>query len=78
MDIEGAELHALRGAKETIKRYKPTLAVCVYHSLRDFTELPLYIKSINPNYKLYLSHNSLQAGETILFATEKDLVPIPV
>lgn len=38
MDIEGSEMAALMGAKETIKRHKPYLAICVYHRKNDLTE----------------------------------------
>lgn len=35
MDIEGAEMSALKGAKKTIIENHPQLAICVYHSLSD-------------------------------------------
>ena len=31
MDIEGAERFALRGAAQTISRFRPRMAICVYH-----------------------------------------------
>lgn len=68
MDIEGVELEALKGAAETIRRYHPKLAVCVYHKPEDIVEIPKYILELNPKYKLYLRHYSDNAGETVLYA----------
>lgn len=74
MDIEGAELKALKGAAETIKRFKPKLAICVYHKPDDLLEIPFYIKSLVPKYKLYLSHKCTEWSETVLFATTNENV----
>lgn len=68
MDIEGAELEALKGAEKTIKRQKPKLAICIYHRPQDFFEIPLYIKKLNPNYKLYIYHHTYEILETVLYA----------
>ncbi len=57
MDIEGAELNALEGAKETIKRHKPKLYVCAYHRNEDFFTLPFKIKELCSDYKIYLRHH---------------------
>ena len=46
MDIEGAELPALKGAERSIKRYRPNLAISIYHSLDDFLDIPEYINSL--------------------------------
>ena len=53
-DVEGAEKQALEGSKNTITKYAPALDVSVYHRSEDLFELPLLVKSINKNYKLYL------------------------
>lgn len=68
MDIEGSEYQALLGAKKTILKYKPKLAICIYHKPEDIWELPWLIHEINPEYKLYLRHYSFADNETVLYA----------
>ncbi len=69
MDVEGAELESLKGAEKIIMRDKPKLAICIYHKPEDMIELPEYIKSIVPEYKLYMRHHSNIAAESVLYAT---------
>lgn len=71
MDIEGAELKALKGAQNTIMNYKPKLAICVYHKPEDIIEIPLYLHKIVPEYAFYLRHHSKGDGETVLYAVIK-------
>jgi FkbM family methyltransferase len=59
MDIEGAELEALRGAHEIIARDRPKLAICVYHKFGDLWEIPHFILTTFPGYKLYLRQNAI-------------------
>jgi|WetSurMetagenome_2_1015567.scaffolds.fasta_scaffold00190_22 FkbM family methyltransferase len=68
MDIEGAEMEALRGAMKTIKRLRPKLIVSAYHKRNDLFEIPLLIHEMDQNYKLYYRHFSANFGETTLFA----------
>ncbi|MGB7605787.1 MAG: FkbM family methyltransferase [Lutisporaceae bacterium] len=68
MDIEGAELKALKGAEKTIKKYRPRLAICIYHKPLDIIEIPYYIKELVPEYKFYLRHYSSMYTETVLYA----------
>lgn len=70
MDIEGSELQALEGAVNTIKQYKPKLAICVYHKPEDIIDIPLKILEINPNYRFYLRHYSYVNTETVLYAVD--------
>ncbi|MGQ9910242.1 MAG: FkbM family methyltransferase [Candidatus Flexifilum sp.] len=69
MDIEGAELQALHGASETIREFGPKLAITVYHKPDDIIKIPQLIKSLRPNYRLYLDHFTSCNWETVLFAT---------
>lgn len=69
MDIEGAELRALKGAYRTIRKYKPKMAISVYHNPEDIIEIPLYImKTFNDNYNFILRHYRTSKRETVLYA----------
>ena len=68
MDIEGSETEALLGAKKIIKKYKPKLAISVYHNATDLWKIPLLIKSLNNDYKIYLRHYSNEIMDTICYA----------
>lgn len=69
MDIEGAELNALRGAKNTILRDKPLLAICVYHLRGDIAAIMDYLHQLLPEYRFYLRHYTLWTHETVLYAS---------
>lgn len=69
MDIEGAEFNALQGAKNTIVRDKPLLAICVYHSHGDTFAIMDYLHQIVPEYRFLLRHYSATSVETVLYAS---------
>jgi len=68
MDIEGFEWKALHGAENTIRTRKPILAVCVYHRASHLWEIPLYLKSLLPEYRIYMRHHSQLGYETVCYA----------
>lgn len=68
MDIEGAELGALKGAARSIKRFMPKLAISIYHKPRDMVEIPLYIHDLGLGYRLFIDHYTIFDGETVVFA----------
>lgn len=68
MDIEGAEYEALQGAENLIRKYRPKLAISVYHKMEDIWELPNLILSFCSDYTFYLRHYSLSSEETVLYA----------
>lgn len=71
MDIEGAELEALKGSEMVLRRFRPKLAVCVYHDLEDFWAIPRYLDGLGLGYRFYLRHFTIHTEETVLFAHAK-------
>lgn len=67
MDVEGAEMDVLKGMKYTIQRYKPKMAVCVYHKYQDIYDITAFLKALVPNYKFYLRHYNSNETECVLF-----------
>ena len=72
MVIEGAEQKALQGAVETLKRFKPNLAISIYHSLKDYSEIALWIDGLQLGYKFHVRHFTIHLEETVLFASVKN------
>lgn len=68
MDIEGSEQAALRGGKNTISKCRPMCAVCVYHSLSAFWEVPRLLKEYVPEYALILRHHTTDWDDTVCYA----------
>ncbi len=71
MDIEGAEFDALTGAQQTIREWRPRLAISVYHRHDDLVRIPALLVSLEPRYDLYLEHYTIDVGETILYAVPR-------
>lgn len=68
MDIEGAEMAALEGAEKTIVKYKPKLAISIYHNEDDLWKIPFYIKNKYPWYRIFIRHYTSFTTETVLYA----------
>ena len=69
MDIEGAEMPALKGGKKTIKRCRPKCAICAYHQPSDLWEIPVYLKKLVPEYKIFFRHHDYIHSDIICYAT---------
>ena len=68
MDIEGAELDALRGAENTIREQAPILAVCIYHRHDDLWRIPGYIHSLCTDYSFFLYPHEVEGWELVCYA----------
>ena len=69
MDIEGAELKALQGARHTIAHFQPKLAICLYHQWNDAFTIPQAILATGVDYRFSFKWVQLKDGwEAILLA----------
>jgi FkbM family methyltransferase len=68
MDIESAEPEALAGATELLRRYHPVLAVCTYHRSEHLWQIPNLIRSIAPEYYLFLRRYAEDCWEGVCYA----------
>lgn len=55
-DVEGKELDAIIGGKNTIKNDRLKMLISAYHKSDDYFAIPLKINEINPDYKIYMRH----------------------
>jgi FkbM family methyltransferase len=68
MNIEGAERAALLGTAATIARWRPKLAISVYHRPDDLWAIPKLIRELCADYRLYLRQHDGGIIETVLYA----------
>jgi FkbM family methyltransferase len=67
LDIEGAEMETLRGAAQSIARFKPKLAISLYHKPNDLFEIISHVKQSYPFYSCHLDHYTIHGEETVLY-----------
>lgn len=69
LEIEGAELAALHGARQLILKHRPTMTVSAYHLATDFPDLLHFIEETDMDYRLSLRHQSLEPGVLCIYAS---------
>ena len=68
MDVEGAEFDALLGSTHLISKYRPTLAISVYHYPSHLWTIVNYLASLDLSYKFHLRNYSGHTYESVLYA----------
>ena len=68
MDIEGAEPEALVGATGLLRQHHPVLAVCTYHRSEHLWQIPNLIRSIAPEYNVFLRRYAEECWEGVCYA----------
>ncbi len=71
LDVEGSELAALRGSLAAIHKYRPKLAISLYHKPDDYFELSDFVHDLGLGYRMYLDHHTIYEEETVLYATAR-------
>lgn len=72
VDIEGSESEMLDGALRSIKKWRPRIALSIYHYPIDIFHLPNKCFNLNPDYNFSLSHHSSQLMDTVLYCRDKN------
>jgi FkbM family methyltransferase len=67
-DVEGAEVPAVMGATQLIKRSRPVLVLSLYHRPKDLWEIPALIASYCPGYKFYIRQHFNNSFDSVLYA----------
>jgi FkbM family methyltransferase len=68
LDVEGQELAVLAGARRTLQRERPTLAIAAYHRWDDLWRLPLFLAELGLGYRLRLGLHGHNSFDTVLYA----------
>lgn len=74
LDIEGAELDAITGARALIARHAPIVAVCAYHVQAHPWQLPLALRACAPSYRFWLRPYGLEVWDLVCYAVPRDRV----
>lgn len=72
IDIEGMELEALEGMRETLQRHRPTLSLAIYHEPEHLWRIPLRLMEMLRDYRFHVSHTSPVRWETVLTAVPRE------
>ncbi|MGA2128411.1 MAG: FkbM family methyltransferase [Xanthobacteraceae bacterium] len=75
MNIEGAEIDALDGARRTIARCLPKLAISAYHRPNDLWRIALLVRELSSKYQLFLRQHDGGVIETVLYALPREHRP---
>src|SRR5208283_2914568 len=68
MDIEGAELEELAGARRSIQTHRPILSICVYHKQDDLWRIPRFIHALVEDYRFFLRPHEVDGKELVCYA----------
>lgn len=72
MHLEGGELDALKGAVNTIKKYRPIIAITIYHNSDGAWKIPLFLINNAKNYRYYIRLHSWGGTGAVFYAIPEE------
>lgn len=69
LDVEGSEMNVLKGARDSIVRWKPKLAISIYHRKEHMFEIPEFLLSLHADYNFSISVNNPSFVDMVLYAS---------
>ncbi|MDD3593553.1 MAG: FkbM family methyltransferase [Candidatus Gastranaerophilales bacterium] len=73
LDVENSEIKVIEGAKNTILKDRPQMAISIYHSPEHFLQIPIILDELLTDYVFRLGHYSENYCETVMYAIPKEL-----
>jgi FkbM family methyltransferase len=71
LDIEGAEIDALVGARRAITASAPVIAVCVYHRQDHLWQIPLLLREYRDDYAFFLRPHNEEGWDLVCYAVPR-------
>lgn len=72
MDIEGAEPDGIQGCAGLFRTSRPAMSVCIYHRNEHLWEIPLPIKSLAPDYSVFIRRYAEDCWEMLCYAVPSE------
>lgn len=72
LHLEGAELDALKGARETLQAHRPVVVTTSYHNRSGIWELPLWLMQALENYAFYMRIHSWCGTGAVVYCIPRE------
>lgn len=73
-DVEGFEIEALNGGKQSIQKLRPKLQISAYHKPQDIIDIAKWIDDNLSDYALFMGHHETYHTETDYYAIPRELL----
>jgi FkbM family methyltransferase len=72
MHLEGGEFNALKGSINTIQKYRPVLAITIYHNSDGLWKIPVYLMDLLQDYFFYMRSHSWAGTGVVIYAVPRE------